>query len=66
MLRKSVGAENGNWKSFTQKVAENDVENVCVEMESGKWKVESGKWKVENGKVLREMLRENETWRTYY
>jgi hypothetical protein len=36
MLRKSVGAENGNWKSFTQKVAENDVENVCVEMESGK------------------------------
>ena len=40
MLRKSVGAENGNWKSFTQKVAENDVENVCVEMESGKQKME--------------------------
>ena len=36
MLRKSVGAEIGNWKSYTQKVAENEVKNVCVEMESGK------------------------------
>ena len=36
MLRKSVGVENGKCKSFSHKVVENDLENIYVEMESGK------------------------------
>ena len=36
--------KNRNWKSFAQKIAEKNVEIVCVEMEM-KWK---WKWKPKN------------------
>ena len=33
---KNVCAENGNLKSSIKKVIKNEMENVCVQMESGK------------------------------